>query len=209
MTEGYVYFIRNNEGYIKIGIATDVQKRLAQLQTANAHKLELVGAIPHIRYKDIEVRLHEQFADKRLLGEWFEISGDDVVQVLMEYRDGIEYGLREHCIAQTELFTFKRERFDYSETVTVYSYSGCLDFFSAVVVRFGRGSVNTELRENVNLAGLLDEGSHQEIVTSSNFEVYNIREGSYISTANEKTVYKYIARWLALHSRLNARGDNE
>lgn len=69
-----VYFIRDGTGYIKIGVADDVAKRLSSLQTANHHELE-VFMILHVGSKDdarkIEKELHEKFNGERIKGEWF------------------------------------------------------------------------------------------------------------------------------------------
>ena len=64
-----VYFVQANDGHIKIGLARDVQKRLASLQTAHAHELVLLVAIEGTFR--LEQSLHRKFAHLRLRGEWF------------------------------------------------------------------------------------------------------------------------------------------
>lgn len=73
-----VYFIRQrNGGPTKIGFATDVNARLAALQTAHAQPLHVAGVWPGATSDD-EKRLHAKFADKRLSGEWFDLTDDEL-----------------------------------------------------------------------------------------------------------------------------------
>lgn len=64
-----VYFISNGRGEIKIGIASDVAKRLAALQTAHASGLVLLASFPGVQAH--ERALHRRFAAARTRGEWF------------------------------------------------------------------------------------------------------------------------------------------
>lgn len=69
--DGFVYFVQSGElGAIKIGWSQDVNRRIDELQVANAKKLFLLGAVPG-RMED-EAALHEQFAHLRMNGEWFQ-----------------------------------------------------------------------------------------------------------------------------------------
>lgn len=72
--EGTIYYLMCSEtGRMKIGYTRgDVQKRLKSLQTGSPTKLR-VAAI-HPGTPESERRLHEQFAEDRLHGEWFDIS---------------------------------------------------------------------------------------------------------------------------------------
>jgi hypothetical protein len=66
----WVYFIRCEETKkIKIGKAEDPSWRLRQLQTGNASKLVLLGAIAGSL--EVEKQIHEKFAHLRFQGEWF------------------------------------------------------------------------------------------------------------------------------------------
>jgi len=69
-----VYFIQGEYGGpIKIGIANDIQSRLASHQTGSPVILRIVG-ISSNGGKKLESKLHKQFADIRLHGEWFEAT---------------------------------------------------------------------------------------------------------------------------------------
>lgn len=67
----WVYFALQEsiEPLIKIGITTNIKKRLRGLSTANGFDVRLLG----FRAGDIvlERALHAQFADHRVRGEWF------------------------------------------------------------------------------------------------------------------------------------------
>jgi len=65
-----VYLIRQGEsGPIKIGTSTDVESRLASLQTANPEPLHLLRTFDGD--ERIERAIHGRFAHLRLRGEWF------------------------------------------------------------------------------------------------------------------------------------------
>lgn len=72
---GYVYFIRDTLGHIKIGITKNVGERLNALQTANAMELEYYYGMRVKSMNDasvIERELHEKFQEDRVRGEWFD-----------------------------------------------------------------------------------------------------------------------------------------
>jgi predicted GIY-YIG superfamily endonuclease len=72
----FVYFVRaGNRGAVKIGIARNVERRVATLQTGNAFKLNVMAVIPcssRIEAQSLEERLHKRFAKQRIRGEWFQ-----------------------------------------------------------------------------------------------------------------------------------------
>lgn len=78
-----VYFVaeKTNE-VIKIGVSTHIQRRLGQLQTANANELELMGWIVSNDDYLTEKMLHRKYGSQRERGEWFSISQDDVLREL-------------------------------------------------------------------------------------------------------------------------------
>ena len=65
-----VYFISDESGNIKIGIAENIKKRLDLLQTGNSQKLKLVK---HIKGggKETEKRLHNKYKKYHIRGEWY------------------------------------------------------------------------------------------------------------------------------------------
>lgn len=73
---GYVY-VFENAGLRKIGSSKKPQVRLRALRTA-APSIEAIHHIPSLRYRELELLLHRHFADKRVVGEWFKLSDDDM-----------------------------------------------------------------------------------------------------------------------------------
>jgi hypothetical protein len=76
-SSGYAYLLKCG-AYYKIGIATDVQKRIKQLGTLPPFDLDLLHTISTGDMHALEKDLHERYADKRKNGEWFELDQDDV-----------------------------------------------------------------------------------------------------------------------------------
>ena len=74
-TLGAVYFVRAGDlPVVKIGWSTDVARRVAELQTANAAQLRLLASMPGTLVT--ERTLHERFsyARSREDGEWFDLG---------------------------------------------------------------------------------------------------------------------------------------
>lgn len=71
---GYVYFLRSLENdKIKIGSTINVQKRLNSIKSYVGDIL-LIGIVESDMYKELEKYFHEIYKQKRVHGEWFEIS---------------------------------------------------------------------------------------------------------------------------------------
>lgn len=86
-----VYFvIERKSDAIKIGVATDIRRRLAQLQTGSPNKLKLMGWITPEDDYGTEKELHKRYKEKRVPGgggkEWFAISQDGVLRELQQAR---------------------------------------------------------------------------------------------------------------------------
>ena len=71
--EGFVYFVQSGgDGPIKIGWTQDLDRRIGELQTANAHPLRLIGYLPG-SMRD-EGAMHARFGHLRMEAEWFRNS---------------------------------------------------------------------------------------------------------------------------------------
>lgn len=80
-TKCYVYVITDGT-FLKIGMANDVQKRLAQLQTGNPMALHLVRCYEFSNRADAskyERKLHLKYNNYRKNGEWFFIPYGTIV----------------------------------------------------------------------------------------------------------------------------------
>jgi hypothetical protein len=77
----YVYLIRNGESFLfKVGIAQDVESRLAQLQTGNPVELVVESSYEFPNAEIIEKVLHQKWSSVRTRGEWFDFNTRDVEQ---------------------------------------------------------------------------------------------------------------------------------
>lgn len=66
-----LYFIQAGEGGpVKIGATRNVEARLRDMQTGNAHDLIVLGAIAGVSSRD-EKRVHARFEEHHIRGEWF------------------------------------------------------------------------------------------------------------------------------------------
>lgn len=67
---------------VKIGIAGDVEKRIAAVQTGSPKRLKIIGLFdtPNREIaRKFELAFHKYYADKRLSGEWFDVDPIDAL----------------------------------------------------------------------------------------------------------------------------------
>jgi hypothetical protein len=74
---GIVYLLRSGPHY-KIGKTNDFKSRLGQIKLQLPLKVEVVHQIETDDPDGIERYWHRRFGDKRLNGEWFRLSDDEV-----------------------------------------------------------------------------------------------------------------------------------
>lgn len=75
-TKSYLYIIYNSSNnYIKIGVTNNIDRRLAELQTASADILHILYISPKCdNAYEFENKIHDHFSKYRKNGEWFNIS---------------------------------------------------------------------------------------------------------------------------------------
>jgi len=77
-----IYLIEDTEtGALKIGISSDVNRRLAQLESRTGHKLFLKATVESFNAQDDEWMLHSHFRERRIEGEWFDLDESEVEEV--------------------------------------------------------------------------------------------------------------------------------
>ena len=69
--EQRLYIIRDARGPLKIGVTTDISKRIVGIQNGNPYQLSVVHYFANYGC-DAEVDMHRRFSGARLSGEWFE-----------------------------------------------------------------------------------------------------------------------------------------
>lgn len=85
---GFVYMIRrSSDGAVKIGIAKSPQSRMWKLKSQ--HRPDILEELATIPVEDMgtsEASLHARFADKKVIGEWFELTAEDVKEVATSFK---------------------------------------------------------------------------------------------------------------------------
>jgi hypothetical protein len=83
----HVYFIYNPDtGYIKIGVSEHPAKRLRELQTGNSAKLEILSTVECVSGEhaySVERALHTLYADRSVSGEWFNVTREQIEDMLL------------------------------------------------------------------------------------------------------------------------------
>jgi hypothetical protein len=74
-----VYFVQAETGQIKIGLARDVEKRVAQLRTGSPVQITLLAVTDGGQPR--EFTYHQRFAEHRLHGEWFRPNPDILAEI--------------------------------------------------------------------------------------------------------------------------------
>ena len=87
---GKVYLINMiNTDLYKIGYTRrDITKRINEIKTGNPQKIEVIHLFESKYHAKIETWMHNLHASKRMEGEWFELSYDDV----MSFKENCQKG---------------------------------------------------------------------------------------------------------------------
>lgn len=74
---GWVYVIKCGDHY-KIGMTRNLKSRTSCLGVLLPQKTELVISVESGDYSKTEAELHQKFNDRRVNGEWFALTDDDL-----------------------------------------------------------------------------------------------------------------------------------
>ncbi|MBJ6119136.1 GIY-YIG nuclease family protein [Pontibacter sp. BT310] len=77
---GYIYLIKSELGY-KIGKTKNIRQRSNLFSVKLPFDFEFEDYKKCLNYHEVEIELHEKFANKRINGEWFELSLSDVNEI--------------------------------------------------------------------------------------------------------------------------------
>jgi len=79
-----LYLVKEKFGLVKIGHTADIDKGLSELQSVIPYKLELLYYIKTKSYKvlSLEKLLHKEYENKRIRGEWFELTQQDIENII-------------------------------------------------------------------------------------------------------------------------------
>ena len=81
-----VYFVKHRrQDPIKIGYSSNLKQRLSDLKISSPYGIDLIGTIKSPEAKNLESRIHKRLESHRLSGEWFDISIQDVKDIVCEF----------------------------------------------------------------------------------------------------------------------------
>ncbi|MGX1194588.1 GIY-YIG nuclease family protein [Metabacillus sp. SLBN-84] len=94
---GYVYFVQEHmNGSFKIGKTKNIEKRMNVFGVKLPFKNELVFLIKSGNHHQTEAAFHRYFANKRIEGEWFSLSENDLEWIKKgDYSDEIQFTIIE------------------------------------------------------------------------------------------------------------------
>lgn len=75
---GFIYLIKADNGFYKIGRTSDPEDRIRTFAVKLPFEVEYVCVVNTPDMYALEAKLHLKFADRRVNGEWFELTPDDV-----------------------------------------------------------------------------------------------------------------------------------
>lgn len=78
---GIVYFLKSDANLTKIGWTTNLKQRKEALERTEKTKTELVHFISTFDCITLEKTLHILFSHKRVKGEWFDLSDEDIQMI--------------------------------------------------------------------------------------------------------------------------------
>lgn len=88
-TPGYIYIAYAPTGHHKIGLSKNPGARIKQLNNT-PYEVTIIHTFPANHARIAEEVLHTEFSSKRVRGEWFALSQEDVTWLcsITEYQDG-------------------------------------------------------------------------------------------------------------------------
>lgn len=81
--EGYVYFVRADDNFTKVGSTTNLESRYKSLKTTSPHDLQMQSYIKTEDCRGLENEIHKLLKDgnSHVKGEWFDINKEDEVAI--------------------------------------------------------------------------------------------------------------------------------
>jgi predicted GIY-YIG superfamily endonuclease len=90
---GIIYLLKSEGKLYKIGCTVNLRQRLATLRSECrrlfSEEIELVHYFPCRSMALAENFLHEKYAEKRVMGEWFKLEDEDVTDIIGINRLGL------------------------------------------------------------------------------------------------------------------------
>lgn len=83
--DGYVYIVRSESGFCKIGRSVDPNDRVKTFGVLLPFEVDFELLIPHFNHRSLERELHMKYASRRAGGEWFALTEEDINEIQMQY----------------------------------------------------------------------------------------------------------------------------
>ena len=194
----YLYIIQegDNQNY-KIGRSYQVENRLKSLQTSNASKLILIDKYQCKDCKTLEKRVHNHLKDKKLNGEWFTLSIDeltDITETIIKLLNDIDTKININTCSICKFSTYKNENFQKHLVSEAHNYKKNLSVSTeqiqkkAYIVKnneFNCEICNYSARDNFNYSKHLTTKKHidkvQQHQNTSKINTSCIQVGSAIN----------------------------
>jgi hypothetical protein len=78
----YLYIVKNLSGFYKIGISKNPKLRIRNISTQTGQNIETIYISDKLfNGNNIESSIHNLYANKRKLGEWFELDQNDIKNI--------------------------------------------------------------------------------------------------------------------------------
>lgn len=79
--KGVVYFLKADNGLTKIGETKDIKNRIKAINHGLLNETKLLFYIASEDVCTLEEKLHKRFSKKRVKGEWFDLSDNDIFDI--------------------------------------------------------------------------------------------------------------------------------
>ena len=86
-SKGFIYLIKDSDGYYKIGRATNLQVRLRKYYSENAKEVELIDHVYVDDYIAKEIEVQKKYDDKHFRGEWFNLDSSDEKEIISIFKE--------------------------------------------------------------------------------------------------------------------------
>ena len=85
---GYIYFVQDDQGRVKIGKTKKLKDRLGEY-TKLPFEPKLIHVFKSDDYHNTEIAIHKYFQEKRIRGEWFALTAQDIKSIQEGLLDNI------------------------------------------------------------------------------------------------------------------------
>jgi hypothetical protein len=101
----YIYLLKAGRDHYKVGVATSVKRRVANMQTSNADRIETVTAKLVINAYDIEQSIHNQLKEMKAGAgnEWFKLSPEQALEIAILINKSPEIDISDRINLNTQV----------------------------------------------------------------------------------------------------------